>query len=177
MFRSATQSCQTNETDVHHRTALVTLELAFLCVLPVWAQRSGFHLGFVIHFIMCYLLWTMPTRFICFVCRKGLWHHICAPEVSHQPAWELCHLQTYQGRWAVGALPVLQWLLWEHVSEIKPRLYPDWGGWTAGTLHGWVQWHLSAHRWQCGFFNTGGASQCLQFWQQCCVTGMRVGIG
>ena len=45
------------------------------------------------------------------ICRKGLRHHICASEVSHQSARELCDLQTHQGRWPVGALPVLQWLL------------------------------------------------------------------
>lgn len=108
--------------------------------------------------------------------RKSLWHHLCAPEVPHQPARELCHLQAHAGGRPLGALPVLQRILWKHLPQNQPWLHPHWGGWAAGTLHWWVQRHLSSHWGQCGLLNPRGASQCLQLWQQPCAAGMWTGL-
>lgn len=108
---------------------------------------------------------------ICFSPRKSLRHHIRAPQVPHQPARELRHLQAHAGRWALGPLPVLQRLLREHLLEGKPRLHQDRRGRAAGLVHRWIQWHFPSHRGQRGLFDPRRKTQRLQLRQQPCAAG------
>ena len=108
-----------------------------------------------------YDFWTS----MCLPHRKSVWHHICAPQVPHQPPGELRHLQAHAGRGALGPLPVLQRLLREHLLEGKPRLHQDGRGRAAGLVHRWIQWHFPSHRGQRGLFNPGRKAQRLQLWQ------------